>query len=117
MYRVLELTIGSCCGLVACSLVPLPCLRAPGRGVPGFLAGPALVGLFLLLLFIHDPNQIYQITLGLSARYGQVCPAVADGCPLLVVSIFTRMSHVSQCKKGFAPIRELCTDFLPLINQ
>ena len=22
---------------------PLPCLRAPGRGVPGFLAGPALV--------------------------------------------------------------------------
>ena len=46
-----------------------------------------------------------------------MCPAVADGCPLLVISIFTRMSHVSQCKKGFAPIRELCTDFLPLINQ
>ena len=34
---------------------PLPCLRAPGRGVPGFLAGPALV-LFLLLLLVHDPN-------------------------------------------------------------
>ena len=43
-------------------LVPLPCLRAPGRGVPGFLAGPALVGLFLLLLFIHDPNLFCQIT-------------------------------------------------------
>ena len=27
------------------------------------------------------------------------------------------MSHVSQCTKGFAPIRELCTDFSPLINR
>ena len=34
---------------------PLPCLRAPGRGVPGFLAGPALV-FCLLLLLVHDPN-------------------------------------------------------------
>ena len=59
-------------------LVPLPCLRAPGRGVPGFLAGPALVCLFLLLLFVHDPNLFCHNTLGLSARYGQVCPAVAD---------------------------------------
>ena len=36
---------------------PLPCLRAPGRGVPGFLAGPALV-FCLLLLLVHDPNLI-----------------------------------------------------------
>ena len=86
-------------------------------GVPGFLAGPALVCLFLLLLFVHDPNLFCHNTLGLSARYGQVCPAAADGCPLLFVLIFTRMSHVSQYTKGFAPIRELCTDFSPLINR
>ena len=33
----------------------LPCLRAPGWGVPGFLAGPALV--FAVSVFgTHDPD-------------------------------------------------------------
>ena len=33
----------------------LPCLRAPGRRVPGFLAGPALA--FAVFVFcIHDPD-------------------------------------------------------------
>ena len=37
---------------------PLPCLRAPGRGVPGFLAGPALV--FCCCLLVHDPNFVFS---------------------------------------------------------
>ena len=33
----------------------LPCPRAPGRGVPGFLAGPALA--FVVSVFgTHDPD-------------------------------------------------------------
>ena len=68
---------------------PLPCLRAPGRGVPGFLAGPALV----------------------------FCCCFSSMIPILSFIIFTRMSHVSQCTKGSAPIRESCTDFSPLINR
>ena len=71
--------------------VPLPCLRAPGRGVPGFLAGPALVFCF--------------------------CCCFLSMIQIFFVIIFTRMSHVSQCTKGFAPIRESCTDFSPLINR
>ena len=65
---------------------PLPCLRAPGRGVPGFLAGPALV----------------------------FCCCFSSMIQTLSFVIFTRMSHVSQCTKGSAPIRESCTDFSPL---
>ena len=68
---------------------PLPCLRAPGRGVPGFLAGPALV----------------------------FCCCFSSMIQILSFVIFTRMSHVSQCTKGSAPIRESCTDFSPLINR
>ena len=68
---------------------PLPCLRAPGRGVPGFLAGPALV----------------------------FCCCFSSMIQTLSFVIFTRMSHVSQCTKGSAPIRESCTDFSPLINR
>ena len=36
---------------------------------------------------------------------------------ILLFVIFTRMSHVSQCKKGSVPIRESCTGFSPLINR
>ena len=68
---------------------PLPCLRAPGRGVPGFLAGPALV----------------------------FCCCFSSMIQTLSFVIFTRMSHVSQCTKGSAPIRESCTDFSPLISR
>ena len=53
MYIVFELKIGSCCGLAACSFAVSP---GTWPGVPGFLAGPALVGLFLLLLLVYDPN-------------------------------------------------------------
>ena len=65
------------------------CLRAPGRGVPGFLAGPALV----------------------------FCCCFSSMIQILSFVIFTRMSHVSQCTKGSAPIRESCTDFSPFINR
>ena len=68
---------------------PWPCLRAPGRGVSGFLAGPALV----------------------------FCCCFSSMIQILYFVIFTRMSHVSQCTKGFAPIRESCTDLSPLINR
>ena len=41
MYIVLELKLWIT--LLVGWFFLLPCLRAPGRGVPGFLAGPALV--------------------------------------------------------------------------
>ena len=64
---------------------------SPGTwpGVPGFLAGPALV-------FRCCFSSMIQI---------------------LCFVIFTRMSHVSQCTKGSAPIRESCTDLSSLINR
>ena len=47
--RSLSLSVDRVCWWL-CFL--LPCLRAPGRGVPGFLAGFALAVLFG---FFHDP--------------------------------------------------------------
>ena len=54
---------------------PLPCLRAPGRGVPGFLAGPALV----------------------------FCCCFSSMIQILSFVIFTRMSHVSHSAQRAPP--------------
>ena len=53
MYIVLELKIGSCCGLAACSFAVSPGTWPGGAWVPG---GPRPCLFVLLLLFVHDPN-------------------------------------------------------------
>ena len=49
MYRVLELTIGSCCGLVACSFAVSPGTWPGGAWVPG---GPR-PGWFVFAVAFH----------------------------------------------------------------
>ena len=66
---------------------PLPCLRAPGRGVPGFLAGPALV----------------------------FCCCFSSMIQTLSFVIFTRMSHVSQCTSRI--MYRFFTSHQPMMNE
>ena len=69
--------------LLFCGFFLLPCLRAPGRGVPGFLAGFALA-------FAVGCAFMIQILLSNHAPGCLTCPT---------------------CIMDIAPIRESCTNF------